>query len=108
MHQVFFARSAQTDLLEAWLFIADQGIEAADHVMDVIEREAQTLALAAAHGQGSPPVPTTVMATHVFGACATGFHPAIFIAPSVNKPDARDRQRRPKLPRCLPELTPEN
>ena len=54
MHQVFFARSAQTDLLEAWLFIADQSIEAADHVMDVIEREAQTLALQPLMGRARP------------------------------------------------------
>ena len=54
MHQVFFARSAQTDLLEAWLFIADQSIEAADHVMDVIEIEAQTLALQPLMGRARP------------------------------------------------------
>ena len=45
MASVFFARSAQTDLLETWSFIAEQSFEAADHVMDVIEKEAQTLAL---------------------------------------------------------------
>ena len=44
MSSVVFARSAQTDLLEVWSFIAEQSFEAADHVMDVIEKEAQTLA----------------------------------------------------------------
>jgi len=45
MASVFFARSAQTDLLETWSFISEQSFEAADHVLDVIEKEAQTLAL---------------------------------------------------------------
>ena len=45
MASVLFARSAQTDLLEAWTFISEDSFEAADHVLDVIEREAQTLAL---------------------------------------------------------------
>ncbi len=45
MPEVSFAQSAQTDLLEAWSFIAEESFEAADHVLDVIEKEAQTLAL---------------------------------------------------------------
>ena len=45
MASVLFARSAQTDLLETWSFISEQSFEAADHVLDVIEKEAQTLAL---------------------------------------------------------------
>ena len=35
MASVQFARSAQTDLLEAWLFIAEKNQSAADHVRDV-------------------------------------------------------------------------
>jgi plasmid stabilization system protein ParE len=45
MSSVVFARSAQTDLLEVWSFIAEDSFEAADHVLDTIEKEAQTLAL---------------------------------------------------------------
>ena len=54
MASVFFARSAQTDLLETWSFIAEQSFEAADHVMDVIEKEAQTLALQPLMGRERP------------------------------------------------------
>jgi plasmid stabilization system protein ParE len=45
MTEVCFAQSAQTDLLEAWSFIAEESFEAGDHVLDVIEKEALTLAL---------------------------------------------------------------
>ncbi len=45
MSSVVFARIAQTDLLEVWSFIAEDSFEAADHVLDIIDREAQTLAL---------------------------------------------------------------
>ena len=45
MSSVVFARSAQTDLLEVWSFIAEDSFEAADHVLDIIDSEAQTLAL---------------------------------------------------------------
>jgi plasmid stabilization system protein ParE len=34
MSSVTFAQSAETDLLEAWTFIAEQSFEAADHVLD--------------------------------------------------------------------------
>ena len=54
MASVFFTRSAQTDLLEAWSFISEQSFEAADHVMDVIEKEAQTLALQPLMGRARP------------------------------------------------------
>ncbi len=54
MASVFFTRSAQTDLLEAWSFISEQSYEAADHVMDVIEKEAQTLALQPLMGRARP------------------------------------------------------
>jgi hypothetical protein len=33
MSTVSFAQSAETDLLEAWTFIAEQSFEAADHVL---------------------------------------------------------------------------
>jgi len=40
---VQFAQSAQTDLLEAWLFIAEANQSAADRVLDTIEHEANIL-----------------------------------------------------------------
>jgi plasmid stabilization system protein ParE len=54
MASVFFARSAQTDLLETWSFISEQSFEAADHVLDLIEKEAQTLALQPLMGRARP------------------------------------------------------
>lgn len=40
MGSVVYAESGQTDLLEAWLFIAEKNLTAADGVLDAIEREA--------------------------------------------------------------------
>ena len=34
MSAVIFAKSAQTDLLEAWLYIAEENLTAADRVLD--------------------------------------------------------------------------
>ena len=45
MSRVLFSKSAKADLLEAWLFIAEENIEAADGVVDAIHHEAQTLSL---------------------------------------------------------------
>ena len=44
MGVVNFAQSAQTDLLEAWLYIAEENLSAADRVLDTIEQEARILA----------------------------------------------------------------
>ena len=54
MPSVVFSRSAQTDLVETWSFISEQSFEAADHVMDVIEKEAQTLAFQPLMGRARP------------------------------------------------------
>lgn len=54
MASVFLARSAQTDLLETWLFIAEENFEAADRVLDAIENEARTLALQPLMGRERP------------------------------------------------------
>ena len=54
MASVLFARRAQTDLLETWSVISEQSFEAADHVLDVIEKEAQTLALQPLMGRARP------------------------------------------------------
>ena len=60
MSSVVFARSAQTDLLEVWSFIAEQSFEAADHVMDVIEKEAQTLAFQPLMGRARPELSASI------------------------------------------------
>ena len=44
MNQALFAQSAQADLLEAWLFIAEDDLGAADRVLDSIETDAKMLA----------------------------------------------------------------
>ncbi len=54
MSEVLFSRSAQTDLLEAWSFISEESFEAADHVLDVIEKEAQTLLFQPLMGRARP------------------------------------------------------
>jgi toxin ParE1/3/4 len=60
MASVLFARSAQTDLLQAWSFISEQSFEAADHVLDVIEKEAQTLALQPFMGRARPELSASI------------------------------------------------
>lgn len=44
MRLVRLTQSAQTDLLEAWTYIAEENMDAADGVLDAIEREANLLA----------------------------------------------------------------
>lgn len=45
MNRVLYTRSAENDLLEAWLYVAEGNIEAADRLIDMIEAEGRTLAL---------------------------------------------------------------
>lgn len=54
MGKVNFAQSAQTDLLEAWLFIAEENLNAADHVLDIIEQEAKILTTQPLMGRARP------------------------------------------------------
>ena len=54
MTAILFARSAQTDLLEAWSFISEESLEAADHVLDIIEKEVHTLSLQPLMGRSRP------------------------------------------------------
>ena len=44
MSLVRLTQCAQTDLLEAWTYIAEENLDAADGVLDAIEREATLLA----------------------------------------------------------------
>jgi toxin ParE1/3/4 len=54
MSSVFLARSARIDLLEIWSFIAEESFDSADHVMELIEKESQTLALQPLMGRERP------------------------------------------------------
>lgn len=54
MSRVLFSESAKADLLEAWLFIAEANIDAADGVVDAIHQEVQTLSLQPLMGRGRP------------------------------------------------------
>ena len=54
MSTVIFAQSAQTDLLEAWLFIAEENLTAADRVLDAIEEDAKLLATQPLMGRARP------------------------------------------------------
>jgi plasmid stabilization system protein ParE len=54
MGKVLFSQRAQTDLLEAWLFIAENNLNAADKVVESIEQEANTLATQPKMGRVRP------------------------------------------------------
>ena len=60
MAGVVFTQSAQTDLLEAWLFIAEESLAAADHVLDEIERESKILSLQPLMGRARADLATNV------------------------------------------------
>lgn len=54
MARVLYAESALNDLLEAWLFIAEESPAAADAVLDAIGCEAATLSLQPLMGRARP------------------------------------------------------
>ena len=54
MTRVTLAQSAQTDLLEAWLYVAEDNQQAADRILDAIEKEANTLLLQPLMGRARP------------------------------------------------------
>ena len=54
MARVSYTLSAQTDLLEAWLFMAEQNPMAADRVLDTLAHEAGTLSLQPLMGRSRP------------------------------------------------------
>jgi toxin ParE1/3/4 len=54
MSRLLFADSAKADLLDAWLFIAEENMDAADGVIDAIHQEAQTLSLQPMMGRERP------------------------------------------------------
>ena len=54
MAGVVFTQSAQTDLPEAWLFIAEENQTAADRTLDAIELQAQALSTQPLIGRARP------------------------------------------------------
>lgn len=54
MARITLSESAQTDLLEAWLYIAEENQPAADRVLDVIDEETHTLLLQPLMGRARP------------------------------------------------------
>ena len=54
MPRLLFTQSAQSDLLEVWLFIAEDNPEAADRVLSTIEKEAKTLLVQPLMGRARP------------------------------------------------------
>ncbi len=54
MARVTLAQSAQTDLMEAWLYVAEDNQQAADRILDTIEKEANTLLLQPLMGRARP------------------------------------------------------
>jgi len=54
MHCLVFTEQAQADLLEAWVFIAEDNPAAADKVLDTLEKEAKLLLLQPLMGRARP------------------------------------------------------
>lgn len=54
MARVLLAQRAQVDLLEAWLYIAEDSPLAADRVLDLIDEEAHTLLRQPLMGRARP------------------------------------------------------
>jgi len=57
MSRVLFSETAKADLPEAWLFIAEANVDAADGVVDAIHQEAQTLSLQPLRGEEGQSLP---------------------------------------------------
>ena len=54
MPRILLAKSAQADLLEAWLYIAEDNPLAADSVLDAIDKDAHPLLLQPLMGRARP------------------------------------------------------
>jgi addiction module RelE/StbE family toxin len=54
MQRLIFTDRAQADLLEAWLYIAEDNLAAADRVLDTLEHEAKVLLMQPLMGRARP------------------------------------------------------
>ena len=52
--RLVFTEKAQADLLEAWLYIAEDNLAAADRVLDTIEQESKVLLMQPLMGRARP------------------------------------------------------
>jgi addiction module RelE/StbE family toxin len=60
MHRLVFTERAQADLLEAWLYIAEDNPAAADKVLDTLEKEAKLLLVQPLMGRARPELGSAV------------------------------------------------
>ena len=60
MPLLVFTERAQADLLEAWLYIAEDNLAAADRVLDSLEQEAKVLLLQPLLGRARPELGSAV------------------------------------------------
>ena len=60
MHRLVFTERAQADLLEAWLYIAENNPAAADKVLDTLEKEAKLLLVQPLMGRARPELGSAV------------------------------------------------
>jgi addiction module RelE/StbE family toxin len=60
MHRLVFTERAQADLLEAWLYIAEDNPAAADKVLGTLEQEAKLLLLQPLMGRARPELGSAV------------------------------------------------
>lgn len=60
MPRLVFTERSQADLLEAWLYIAEDNLVAADRVLDSLEQEAKVLLLQPLMGRARPELGSAV------------------------------------------------
>lgn len=60
MPRLVFTERAQADLLQAWLYIAEDNLAAADKVLDKLEQEASLLLLQPLMGRARPELGSAV------------------------------------------------
>lgn len=60
MPRLVFTERAQADLLEAWLYLAEANLAAADKVLDTLEKEATLLLLQPLMGRARPELGSAV------------------------------------------------
>jgi addiction module RelE/StbE family toxin len=60
MLRLVFTERAQADLLDAWLYIAEDNLAAADKVLDTVEQEAKLLLLQPLMGRARSELGSTV------------------------------------------------
>ena len=60
MLRLVFTEMAQADLLDAWLFIAEDNLAAADRVLDTVEQESKVLLTQPFMGRARPELGTQV------------------------------------------------